>query len=339
MPDWNKLKAGAVLICGDEPFLRHKALREIRVAQSERTVVLVEPDATKKAKTWNNLITDLESADMMGSGLLVEVIGAAKLKGEVEGFIMWLGDPTDALVVLEVTGPRLKFAKAIKTLSKMVPVFEYNVLKEYGKPPPVAVWLVEEARSLGITLALPLAEALVKRYRKDVLSEKDNPLEVLSQEIANIAAFMGWKGKVTKEILMLCISPQVVAKPFTIIDAVFEGHVPRMLQRSGVFFQTIGDDPRACNSLCATLEREAEKILGAQAIRHLTDDRVGKLLGMHPYIYSISLKPRLSTLTDVDIVWLMSALCELEVSIRSSVASPRAATEALLIELTQRVRT
>lgn len=177
--------------------------------------------------------------------------------------------PPDVCLVLRVFGTVDRRREPVRTISRVGRVWELPKLKQEQ----LSRWIVGEARRQGLTFAREALDLLTREWAGDLAG--------LRQEIAKLAAYMGFSGEVGEKQVQELVDGGVGETVFQLLDAVTRSDTEEALLLLGKM-QRRGEAPLLLLHLLAQKVRllEAVRSLRGQGYR---EQQVAQELGQHPY--------------------------------------------------------
>lgn len=279
-------------VVGDEPFLKQRALDRI-VAQLTRgaegrfglrTADMEGPEEQRPAGA-GELLADLLTPSLFAKTTVVAVRRADKLLakgGSADAILDFLDAPgaAGALVLdLKSVDGRTRVGRTLKEKGMVV-----ECKRLFDKPPPwkpdaprhdnpLSHWIVREGRRAGLSLALPVAQALADRV--------GNNLAGLAEEIDKLALFKGAGGdraiRVDESDVAASVGDYNDFGIFRLTDAVGSRNLEEALRIAGALFEqglrsfgkggtTTSAEPGVAAVIVGRLHAKLREVFRARAI-------------------------------------------------------------------------
>ncbi|SHF67594.1 DNA polymerase III subunit delta [Ornithinibacillus halophilus] len=232
------------------------------------------------------VISDAETYPFFGDTKLIIANNPVFLKAkpdklafehDLDSLVRYIENPVD-FSVLVLIAPYEKIderKKVIKQLKKHATVAECNPIKEYE----LDNWIKNMADQLNIQIDKAAYETLE--------TELSTNLNLLENELAKLAMYVGENGVVTKEIAEDLISHTVNSSALRLVDTVIEGN----LQKAISIYKDLEKMKEEPIALIALLAFQFRNILRIKLLKSkgYSQFQMQKQLGVHPYVVKVAL--------------------------------------------------
>ncbi len=339
------------LVCGEEPFLRDRAVRSIVKSLSGASEYSRESyDGVEDLKSGiQGLVADLLTPSLFGESRIVLITRADDVADScgdsIEEFVESQDGGAHLVLEAEKIDRRKKAAKVVKGAGGLV-----TCKRLYDQPPPwaggsawdndVARWTRGEASAAGLVMSLPTAQHLIERVGPD--------LRGLSEEIEKISIYRKASASSPVEVAAADIDAVVGEYNeygvFKLADSVAAGDLAAALRISSALFSqglsrpgesgAVHDDGVIAVILTERVHSKVREILKAKSIlgRGLGADAIAETLKKHKVFAKVLAKDaarfdagRLNS--------MLGDLLEADLALKTGDGSPRTVFETLLVKM------
>jgi DNA polymerase III delta subunit len=210
----------------------------------------------------------------------------------------------------------------------------YKAPAKYKANEFAADFVKEEAKAMGYSIGMPLAESLVTKVGTDY--------GVLHFELVKVAAYVRSRGEIKPEILpkhlkaTMSLTGEAAVQP--LVDAVSVASVKNTLRALDNLWANSKSDPTLL--VCAWLGNQAVKWLHTSALMTNGADKAeaASRVGVHPYVFDRFVLPVARRWTGPHLKILIKNLSTVERAVRSGHVSPWVELQAGLVRSCRTVR-
>ncbi|MFD2046123.1 DNA polymerase III subunit delta [Ornithinibacillus salinisoli] len=232
----------------------------------------------------------------------------------------YVESPVDYSVILFIA-PYEKLderKKLTKTLKKNALVAECNPIKEFE----LSKWIKSLANQYQMTIAEDAYEIME--------SEISTNLNLLENELAKLALYVGEGGVVTKDVAEDLISHTITSSSLRLVDAVIEGN----LQKAISIFKDLEKMKEEPIAMIGLLAFQFRTILRVKLLKHkgYTQFQMQKQIGAHPYVIKVALS-REAKFTTEKLQFIIDKLATADAVMKQGRMEKELAFELLLYDL------
>jgi DNA polymerase-3 subunit delta len=325
-----KIKSGdfapLYLFEGAENYLREQTLKQLIDAAVDQG--LRDFNVTEISVAKGNLDEALAIArqfPMMSPRRAVVVTDFEVINDEAQ--LEWLKDyirkPVETTVLIFNT-PGLDKRRNIATmLGKFCEVVSFDPLDERESAPR---WIVDYVAKAGCSLDSATAAFLVGMVGTE--------LQHLSTELDKLIAYVGTRGRITRQEVeqLVCYSRE--HSNFELTDALLEGNRKRALTLLEHIFENTSDKQGLALMILGAIARSYRNLLISKELmqQNAPNSEVAKAVGMSPYAVT-HLNEKARKIDTPRLLQGIQRIAATDVALKSSMGTPRLQIELLICEL------
>lgn len=316
---------------GSESYLREQTLKNLLNAAVDDALRDFNVSEISVAK--GNLDAALAIAreyPMMSPRRAVVVTGFEAISDEEQLELLkdYIRDPvlTTALIF---NSPGLDKRRNIATmLTKFCEVVSFDPLDEREAAPR---WIVDYVARAGSSLDSATAAFLVGMVGTE--------LQQLASELDKLIAYVGERGRITRQEVELLVRYSREHSNFELTDAVLEGNRKRALTLLEHIYENVSESEKQGLSLMilGALARSYRNLLVAKELmqQNASNSEVAKAVGMSPFAVT-HLNEKARRLDSRRILTVIQRIAATDVALKSSMGTPRLQIELLICEICPR---
>ena len=322
-----RLTSPFIVSFGEEEFLLDRDLQSYR-SQPDRTVTILDGDGLEDhdlVTICETNIIDLDDPAATKPRIVVvddaqEVKAEKALRAYVEK-----KDSKDLSVVLALIVRDPKLPSIWTKLGSKGAVREHKKFKTFETNNEVVKWMLEEARSIGLSLDSRTATGIFQVVGYDLYR--------ISNELQKLLLLAGSGVPVTIEHIKLVLTQGNSVEPYHVADAVAAKDPKKAMNALSSLYRTTGEDPAV--PVAYSLMRQVEKLLVARTMldRGAGPEEVAGQLNMHPWRCKSFFLPLVGKHTRDGLIRAMHRLCKLDVEIKSGSLSKRTRLELAVLSI------
>jgi DNA polymerase III subunit delta len=311
---------------GAENYLREQTLKQLIDAAVEEG--LRDFNVTEISVAKGNLDEALAIArqfPMMSARRAVVITGFEAISDEDQ--LEWLKDyirqPVESTVLIFNT-PGLDKRRNIATmLTKFCEVVSFEPLDERESAPR---WIVDYVAQAGCSTDSATAAYLVGMVGTE--------LQQLATELDKLIAYVGPRGRITRQEVELLVHYSREHSNFELTDALLEGNRQRALTLLDHIFANVSDKQGLALMILGAIARSYRNLLISKELmqQNAPNSEVAKAVGMSPYAVT-HLNEKARKMETHRLLQGVQRIAATDVALKSSLGTPRLQIELLICEL------